>query len=378
MWLRRALGPLHPDLFATVATPKGPELIAAPHRHGSRDQATKYFISGFTDVFSHLRGGAARDLPMLIVYASRQDDASGSATSSTAWDAMLSAILAAGLKIVMTWPVHATSSSRQIGQGTNAMASYVVLVCRPKEAGAEVVDRQRFVSALRAELPHKIRDVQAAAISTIDLGQAALGAGMQVFSSFDRVLDTDGSTMTVGTALRLIAEVQGEILDEFVGDLDRDTRWAMLWYREHAFTEQRTDDAEKLCRTTNTSIESLQQAGIIRARGGKVSLVLRDELDATPTTAWELTQHLVRALTSEGGGGEVEAAALLRANREAPRPVATDDVRDLAYWLSARAVSRGDASEALAYDALTTSWREILDQAAAPEPIAAADQQPML
>lgn len=378
VWLRVALAPVHRDLFATIATPKAPELIASPFRHGGRDEATKHFITGFTEVFGHLREGASPDLPMLVVYASRQHDADESDTSTTAWDAMLSAILAAGLRIVMTWPIHATTSNRQIGQGTNAMASYVVLVCRPKEPGAEVVDRQRFVSALRTELPHKIRDVQAAAISTIDLGQAALGAGMQVFSSFDRVLDTDGSTMTVTTALRLISEVQGEILDEFVGDLDRDTRWAMLWYREHGFSEQRTDDAEKLCRTTNTSIESLQLAGIIRARGGKVNLVPRDELDASPVTAWELTQHLVRALTSEGGGGEVEAAALLRANRAAPRPVATDDVRDLAYWLSARAVSRGDASEALAYDALTTSWREVLDQAAAPEPVVPAEQQPML
>ncbi|MGH9072087.1 MAG: DUF1156 domain-containing protein, partial [Acidimicrobiales bacterium] len=43
IWLRRALAGVHPDLFATVATPKADELIAAPYRHqGSKEAATRY------------------------------------------------------------------------------------------------------------------------------------------------------------------------------------------------------------------------------------------------------------------------------------------------------------------------------------------------
>ncbi|MGI9031617.1 MAG: DUF1156 domain-containing protein, partial [Ilumatobacteraceae bacterium] len=319
VWLRRALREVHPELFATVTTPKSDELIAASYRHGGKDAATKYFVAGFTETFNSLRVAARPDMPMLVVYAHRQEESSDDGgLTSTAWDAMLSAILAAGLKIVGTWPIHATTANRQIGQGANALASYVVLVCRPQEQGAKVVDLPTFRAALRAELPRAIRKLQEGAISSIDLGQATLGPGMAIFSRYARVLDpTTGQGMTVRSALDVIAQVQGEVLDEFVGDLDPWTRWAMAWYRDHGFADGPFDSAEKLCKTTNTSLDGLVRAGIVRTRGGIVTLVDRNRLDAGWTvagddrfTVWELVAHLVARLT--GGGGEQAAADLLR------------------------------------------------------------------
>ena len=195
IWLRRSLAGVHPDLFATVATPKADELIAAPYRHGgSLAEATKYFVEGFTDAFRISSAATKPELPMLIVYAHRQEESDGDGVaSSTAWDAMLSAIIAAGLRIVGTWPIHATSDARQIGLDTNSLASYMVLVCRPQEAAARPTDRQGFVAALHAELPRAIRKLQDGDISTVDLGPAAIGPGMAVFSRFSRVIEPSGS-----------------------------------------------------------------------------------------------------------------------------------------------------------------------------------------
>lgn len=360
VWLRRALGGVHPDLFATVATPKLAELIAEPGRHGGKDAATKYFIEGFTETFAKLRDRARPDLPMLVVYAHRQEESSDGGLTSTAWDAMLSAILAAGLRVIGTWPIHATGSSRQIGQGNNALASYVVLVCRPQEQGAKVVDLPTFRSTLRAELPRAIRKLQEGAISSIDLGQATLGPGMAIFSRYSRVIDpTTGQGMSVRSALEVIAQVQGEVLDEFVGDLDSWTRWAMAWYRDNGFADGTFDSAEKLCKTTNTSLDGLIRADIVRSRGGIVTLINRDDLDPDWTvedddrfTVWELVHHLVARLT--GGGGEQAAADLLRVGR-----AHADEARNLAYWLSVAAAGKGRAKDALDFDALVTSWPEI-------------------
>lgn len=358
LWLRPALIAVHPDLFATVATPKADELIAAPYRHGSKEAARTYFVRGFTDTFRHLMGVVDGSLPLLVVYAHRQDESESGDLSSTAWDAMLSAVLAGGLKIVGTWPIHATGSSRQIGLDTNALASYVVLVCRPQEEGARVVDRQGFLAALHGDLPRAIRKLQEGAISTIDLGQATIGPGMAIFSRFARVIEPTGEPMTVRSALALISQVQGEVLDEFVGDLDPWTRWAMYWYRDHGFDEGPFGDAENLFRTTNTSLDGLERAGIVRQRPGKVALVSRSELprDWAPeedrrVTVWEVTQHLVKRLTSIGG--ELAAAALLRRTRQW-----ADEARNLAYWLSL-AAARSRPKEALDYDALVTSWPEL-------------------
>jgi putative DNA methylase len=360
MWLRRALAAVHPDLFATVATPKSAELVAAPYRHGGKEAATTFFIEGFTETFRHLALASIVDSPMLIIYAHRQEESDQDSLSSTAWDAMLTSLLGAGLRIVGTWPVHATHSSRQIGIGTNALASYVVLVCRPQEAGARVVDRQGFLSALRADLPRAIRKLQEGAISTIDLGQATIGPGMAIFSRFARVIEPTGNAMTVRSALELIMQVQSEVLEEFVGDLDPWTRWAMIWYRDHGFDDGAFDDAEKLFRTTNTSLDGLVKSGMGISRAGKVRLTSYDNLpnDWTPggdrrATAWEVTQQLVRRLTV--GGGEQAAAELLRQSGRT-----ADEARSLAYWLANIAATKGRAQDALDYDALVTSWPELI------------------
>ncbi|MGH9125229.1 MAG: hypothetical protein ACRDZ8_10955 [Acidimicrobiales bacterium] len=192
-------------------------------------QGNRLFCSGFTETFRNLAEGADVDVPMLVVYAHRQEDSEDGGGASTAWDAMLSPILAANLTIVGTWPLWAANSTKQIGQGANALASYVVMVCRPQVAAARPTDRQGFMGALRAELPKTIRNLQEGAISTIDLGEATIGPGMAIFSRFARVIEPSGQAMSVHSALELITQVQSEVLDEFVGDLDPETRWPMLW-----------------------------------------------------------------------------------------------------------------------------------------------------
>ena len=368
VWLRRALAAVQPDLFPTIATPKTDELVAAPHRHGGDAKAAaKYFVAGFTETFRNLRAVARPGLPMLIVYAHRQEESGGDGVAtSTAWDAMLSAVLAAGLRIVGTWPLHATHSSRQIGLGTNAVASYMVLVCRPQEAAARPTDRQGFLAALHAELPRSIRKLQEGDISTVDLGPAAIGPGMAVFSRFARVIEPTGGSMTVGTALSLISQVSSEVLDEFVGDLDKETRWAMTWFKDHGFEPGAYDDAEKLFKRTDTSLEAVERAGVATGAKGKVALIPRNAMpddwdpdaDRYPTV-WEVTQHLVKRLTS--AGGEQAAADLLRKCRRWG-----DAARDLAQWLAATSL-RTRPAEAQDFDALVTSWSELVRLAERPQ-----------
>lgn len=361
MWLRPSLREAHPDLFRTIATPKAPELIAAPYRHdGSKKLATEYFVDGFTEVFHNLLANAHPDLPMLVVYAHRQEESSDDSVSSTAWDAMLTAILDADLRIVGTWPIHATTSNRQIGQGTNALASYVVLVCRPQMEAARIVDLPEFRGALRAELPRSIEKLKKADVSAIDLGQACIGPGMEVFSRYAKVIEPQsGGPMSVRAALELISLVRSEYIDEFASEMDRHTRWAMAWFKEFRFEPGAFGVAEGLFKETNTSLEGLRNAGILESqRGGEVSLIDKHALpkDWSPdrdreVTVWEVTNHLAARLLD---GGEQAAAELMaKCGRWAA------DARDLAYWLSDTAATKGWTAEALDYDALVTSWTQI-------------------
>ena len=81
--------------------------------------------------------------------------------------------------------------------GTNALASSIVLVCRPRPTDAPVATRREFVDALKAELPEALRQMQQGNIAPVDLAQAAIGPGMAVFTRYARVLDASGEAVTV-------------------------------------------------------------------------------------------------------------------------------------------------------------------------------------
>ena len=46
VWLRRALRPVYPELFATITVPKDEELVATPFRHGGKEEAETFFYMG--------------------------------------------------------------------------------------------------------------------------------------------------------------------------------------------------------------------------------------------------------------------------------------------------------------------------------------------
>jgi putative DNA methylase len=365
VWERRALRDIQPDLFGTIAAPKAGELIATPCRHQGADDpvmaAREYFVEGFTDSFASLAAVARPDLPMVVIYALRQEEVERDGLTSTAWDAIIEALLAAGLGIVGAWPIHGTGSSRQIGLGTNALASYTAMVCRPRQA-VEVLDRPRFLRALRAELPAAIRRMQEAAVPPLDLTQAALGPGLAVFSRYARVLEPDGEPMSVRTAITLINKVRGEVLSRRQDSFDADTRWAVQWFAEYGFGPGDYGRAEIAFTATDTSFDRLRRAGIISSRPPNLWLVRPEDLRVGRdprihggTSVWELTMHLVGRLYE---GGEASAGDLL-----AERIRLGDAARDLAYRLADICERHQQADEARAFHALIVAWPEIARRA---------------
>src|SRR5581483_11337875 len=179
IWLRRSLRPVFPDLFATLAVPKAEELVATPYRHGSKEKAEAFFLKGMTRAMHRLAEQAHPAFPVTIYYAFKQSESDDEAgTASTGWDTFLAAVIEAGFAISGTWPMRTERGARSIGIGTNALASSIVLVCRPRPADAPTATRREFVAALKAELPAALAELQKANIAPVDLAQAAIGPGM--------------------------------------------------------------------------------------------------------------------------------------------------------------------------------------------------------
>ena len=359
VWLRRSLKPLLPELFATLAVPKAEELVATPYRHGSKDKAETFFLDGMTQAMHRLAEKAHPAFPVTIYYAFKQSEKKGDeGTSSTGWDTFLAAVIEAGFAISGTWPMRTEGSGRMIAKGTNALASSIVLVCRPRPADAPMATRREFVAALKSELPLALAHLQRGNIAPVDLAQAAIGPGMAVYTRYAKVLDATGKALSVREALVLINQTLDETLVQQEGDFDADSRWALAWFEQSGFDEGEYGIAEMLSKAKNTSVAGMVDAGILASKGGKVRLLRPEELppDWDPTTdtrltAWEMVHHLVRALEAGGESAAAELAAPLGAKGEA--------ARELCYRLYTLCERKKRNAEALSYNSLVQSWPEI-------------------
>jgi putative DNA methylase len=367
VWLRRSLAPMYPDLFATMLTPKAAELVANPFRSdGDKVKADQRFEEGFERAFANLRKAVDPAYPLTVFYAFKQSEHDESGIASTGWETMLAGLLRSGFAVTATWPMRTELGNRMRNQASNALASSIVLACRPRSETAGITDRRGFLAALHAELPKALRELQQGNIAPVDLAQAAIGPGMAVFSRYAKVVEPTGETMPVRSALTLINQVLDEVLAEQEGEFDGDTRFAIKWFEQYGFDEAGYDPAEGLARATNVSVKGLEEAGILVARAGRVRLLRRAELaeDWDPTTdermpVWEVTQQLVKALWDDGS--ESGAADLVRRLGGLG-----ESARDLAYRLYAICERRGWAEDALGFNALVTSWPEILRRAGSP------------
>jgi putative DNA methylase len=370
VWLRRSLSRAYPDLFSTVLVPKAQELIATPYRFdGDKQKARQFFEEGLRQAFSRINQAQSRDYPVAVYYAFKQaeadeDEDGDSNTVSTGWETMLEALLEAGFAINGTWPMRTELSNRPVAAGTNALASSVVLACKPRDKTAPLATRREFVSELKKHLPLALKNLQRGNIAPVDFAQAAIGPGMSVFSRYTKVVEANGTPMLVRTALALINQVLDEVLAEQEGEFDADTRWALTWFEQHGFFEGPFGDAETLSKAKDTSVNGMVQAGIVAAKAGKVRLLKREELPADwnpltdqRLTVWEITQQLIRRLEEQGEAG---AAALLKKVGSLG-----DTARDLAYRLYNICERKKWAQDAMPYNSLVTAWPEIARLAAA-------------
>ncbi|MGK2954706.1 MAG: DUF1156 domain-containing protein [Solirubrobacterales bacterium] len=373
--LRRMLEDSFPAIFSTLQVPKSAELVSDPSRHDSPEESDAYFEHGFQQVFQNaLNGGIRADIPMTVYYAFKQSVRSVDELSSTGWATILEGLLSAGWMVTATWPVRTERPGRMRANNSNALASSVVLACRPRPTSAGVIDRQGLVRLLHEELPGPLRELQKAHIAPVDLRQAAIGPGMAIHSRFAKVIEADGSAMHVRTALGLINQVLDRVLDEQEQEFDRETRWAIQWFSQYFFDEGPYGIAEQLAVPMDVAMGAMSDSGILEIGGGRVRLLSTDDLpDKWDPAAdrnksvWEATLHLVKRLETQG---EASAARLLR------RLGALGDFAQLLSYRLYSITERTRPPLAAPFNALVVSWPEIQRLAREEsEPIPVFEQQ---
>jgi putative DNA methylase len=367
VWLRRSLKPVFPELLATIATPKSEELVACAYRRDGKIGAGRFFLDGMTKAMRRIEELSHPAFPVTIYYAFKQseNDAEGE-TASTGWETFLEAVLRAGFVITGTWPMRTEGEQRMRASESNALASSIVIVCRKRRVDATAISRRDFLRELNVVLPEALDEMTNGSgegsmpVAPVDLSQAIIGPGMGVFSQYSAVLEADGSPMSAKTALQLINRFLAE------DDFDADTQFCLRWFEQFSWNEGAFGEADKLARAKATSVEGLDEAGVLFSGKGKVRLRKWSDYpdDWDPRTdkrlpVWEALHQLIRIFKQDGESGAGKVLAVVQSKSEA--------VRQLAYRLYTLCERKGFAEDARAYNELVSSWSAI-ESASVQEP----------
>ena len=356
---------IYPKLFGTLTTPKKEELVALSYRHKNKDEAESFFMQNMSFALKNISKNNHSIYPITIYYAFKQSESKGSQGKvSTGWETFLEAIINSRLAVVGSWPVRTERTGGLRTKGKNSLASSIVLVCQERDTNAITITRKEFRQKLSNKIPKFLSRLENFGIAPVDIAQAAIGPGMEIYSQSKFVLKPDDSKMSVREALIEINSALDEYLSKDDLELDIDTRFALTFFKSFGYSERPFGDAEGLAKARNVSVEGIVRAGILKSVGGKVNLITRknlpqdwDPLKDDRLCIWEATQYLIRTLEIEG---EVAASKLLNTlkNISGLGDLSTS-CRSLAFALYNHCEKNNQFEEARSYNNLITSWQEI-------------------
>ena len=357
VWMRPWLRGIYPKLFAGIMTPKSEEITASPRF----ENAPHHFETLLGKSLLRMRKHCSQVFPTSIMYAYKQQEKSRNGKTSTGWETMLSALVNAGFQIVGTWPMR-TEQPKALKTTKNALASSIVLVCRPRPENAPFTDRRTFVNELAEELPLALDKLtRVARISPVDLAQAAIGPGMEVYSRYSKVIRASGEPVTIREALIEINDQIAAYHEKETGVLDSETQFCLTWMRQHGYMEGDFGDAQVLATAKGVDISRMRNK-LLNAERGKVRLLTRDELADRDYSAdictWEacarMAWHLEIGERRGGTQGCVSVARAMGSGHES--------AERLARVLYNHYESLGDSQNAVRYSSLVTEWRIITEE----------------
>ena len=361
VWLRPILRDIYPELFAGMMTPRDEEIVASPRF----ENPAQHFEDQLSKALVRLRQQCPDGFPTSIFYAYRQQEKKQESITSTGWETMLMATVNAGFQIVATWPLR-TERIRGLKTEVNALASSIVLVCRPRREDAPAIVRDDFLQKLKKVMPSALeRLTRIANIRPVDFAQAAIGPGMEVYSRYSKVTRISGEIVPIREVLK---EINNEITayhEKETGELDTESQFCLTWLQQHGYMEGNFGDADVLSKAKGVDIDAMHDK-VLLIDPGKVRLLRSEEYaereNSKEMTAWEGCLRMVWHLSGkERSGGISGCTAVARAMHD------YESAKRLASVLYAHYESRSDAKSAANYNNLVTQWQYISQSMGAPE-----------
>lgn len=380
VWLKRTIGHLYPEHFATEGTPKKKEAVANSIRYGGDKEKAKQAYEGmmakaFAEAQRVLKPGGL----MTVVYAHK---------TMLGWTTLVNALRESGFTVTEAWPLDTEMKTRMRGMESAALASSIFLIARKRE-GAETGHYETNVRPdLERIVRERVKTLWSMGISGADLVIAAVGAGLRAFTRFARVEYANGEEMP---AERFLTEVEGVVLETLlekifgfsrsgVAAVDGPSRFYVLW--RYAYKAAELDSGEAIVFAYPQSVELDGPRGLTQGksalvekkknkyrlrdfteRGEREDLGLLDEDDRGGMTP-PLIDVLHRVLWLVENRPRLLSAYLEQAHPDRER------LRQVAQALAGPALKGGEAdamlintttAEASALGKLLANWRTLID-----------------
>jgi adenine-specific DNA methylase len=221
VWLKRMLRghPMMRDPFdpQNQLTPKGAEIVQDSSKTvEGRPKDSVFFEVAMAAAFREGRRILQPSGVGCVVFAHK---------TTEGWEALISAMIRAGLSITASWPIATERSARLRSQASAALATSVHLVCRPRPDNAPVGDWAEVLRELPKRVGHWMERLQGEGIRGADLVFACIGPALEIFSRYSKVESADGREVKLDEYLVKVWEVVGRTaLEQVLGTAEAQTR----------------------------------------------------------------------------------------------------------------------------------------------------------
>lgn len=331
VWLKRSVGHLYPELFATPLTPKNGEIIQTRADKKSREYITdEEYERRLQQALEEMRRVVRDDGHVALVFAH---------TEPSAWERLLNALRSAGLLVTTSWPMRSEMSNRTTAQVSAVLNSSVVLVCRPANLEEDGF-YDDVVPELRERVAERLGTFEGFGLHGADYFVSAVGPAFEVFGRYRRVLRLSGEEVGVDELMVLARQtVAHHAMRSLVGgerltSLDNETLFYLSWRWGYGVEDLPADEAYMLERAFDVDLTVLERMGLVTKNGSTFRLLGPQDRrppkggDEMPTTAIGVLHVAVR-LWEDGRRNEL--AGLLARSGYSDEP---------AFWATANALAQ--------------------------------------
>lgn len=251
VWLKRTIGDLYPELFATPLVPKSQEIIANSVRQNGKNNAKVFFESMLKKSFQEIYRVLKPNGIVTIVYAHK---------STSGWETLINSLLDSGLVVTGAWPINTEMVSKLKAQGTASLMSSIYIIARKTKR-----ELTGFYNNIKEELKtylyDKLERLWSEGISGADFFISAIGSAIEIFGKYEKIIDYEGNIIRASQMLSDVRRITTDyavhqiLHNGFAGDISNLTRFYVLYRWSYGEAKLHFDEARKLSTSANVDLE---------------------------------------------------------------------------------------------------------------------------